>query len=156
MIKLFLCIALVCLCTSFGWALTLRYKNRKAFFYSLDLFNARLINEVSYTKMPLAAFIDKYAFKGDFGKFLEGKKKSGFASGGCDFTYLTEDDKNFVRDYFVMVGRSDALSQKEYLSSVRAETERLRTESEKEYRRRFQLYVRLSFLLGLVAAIALA
>lgn len=147
---------LVVLCGAFGLILTWKYKKRKIFFYNLDLFNARLINEVSYTKMPLSAFIEKYTFKGDFAQFLEEKKKSGFAYDACEYSYLTEDEQNFVRDYFLMVGRSDSASQKEYLMSSRAETERLRAESDAEYKRHFNLYVRLGFLFGLVAAIALA
>ena len=125
MIKLFLSVLLVALCSAFGWILTRRYKQRKDFFYALDLFNARFINEVSYTKLPLAAFFDKYPFSGDFGKLLEEKKNSGFVSDTFDVPYLTQDEKNFVRDYFMMIGRSDSASQKDYLQSARTETERL-------------------------------
>lgn len=156
MIKLFLCVALVALCSAFGWALTRKYKQRKDFFYALDLFNSRFIGEVSYTKMPISAFMEKYSFAGDFGKLLEERKNGGFVAEGCDIAYLTEDEKNFVRDYFLMVGRSDSASQKEYLSAARTETERLRDESGAEYKRRFNLYVRLGFLFGLIAAVVLA
>lgn len=156
MIKLFLSVLLVALCSAFGWLLTRKYKQRKTFFYELDLFNSRLINEVSYTKMPLFAFIDKYSFGGDFGKLLEEKKESGFVSDSCGIAYLTEDEKNFVRDYFLMVGRSDSASQKEYLRSVQGETERMRAESGADYKKHFDLYVKLGFLFGLIVAIILA
>ena len=156
MIKIFLCVLLVALCTAFGWMLTRRSRLRKNFFYDLDLFNARLINEVSYTKMPLSSFIEKYSFGGDFGKLLEEKKEKGFVAEKAEIAYLTDDEKNFLRDYFLMVGRSDSVSQKEYLVSIRAETERLRAESGDECKRRSNLYVRLGFLFGLIVAIILA
>ena len=156
MIKLFLSVLLLALCSAFGWILTRRYKQRKDFFYALDLFNARFINEVSYTKLPLAAFFDKYPFSGDFGKLLEEKKNSGFVSDTFDVPYLTQDEKNFVRDYFMMIGRSDSASQKDYLQSARTETERLRSESGAEYKRRCNLYVKLGFLFGLIIAVILA
>lgn len=155
MIKLLLCILLVLLSAAAGRALTRKYKLRKDFFYQFDLFNTRLINEVSYTKMPLAAFAEKYTFAGDFKKLLGSEEEAGYFSAKCDLAYLTEDDKNFIRDYFAMVGRSDAHSQREYLSSIRSEAERLRAESDAEYKRRAGLYTRLGFLFGLIAAIAL-
>lgn len=156
MIKLLLCAALVALCSGVGYLLAGKYKQRKKFFYELDFFNARMINEVSYTKMPLSAVIEKYPFSGDFGKLLEEKKKNGSVTGDFEIAYLSGDEKNFVRDYFLMVGRSDSGSQREYLNSARAETEKLRAESEKEYKRRFNLYVRLGFLFGLILAVLLA
>ena len=150
MIKLLLCAALVALCSGVGYLLAGKYKQRKKFFYELDLFNARMINEVSYTKMPLSAVIEKYPFSGDFGKLLEEKKKNGSVTGDFEIAYLSGDEKN------LMVGRSDSGSQREYLNSARAETEKLRAESEKEYKRRFNLYVRLGFLFGLILAVLLA
>lgn len=156
MIKILLSIALVILCSGGGWALTRKYKFRKDFFYQMSLFNARLINEVSYTKMPIAAFIEKYTFSGDFGRLLQEIKAKGTSAEGCNFSYLTQEDQSFVRDYFLMVGKSDAMSQKEYLSSIGAETERLRSESNEECKRRMNLYIRLGFLIGLIAAIVLA
>ena len=155
MIKIFLCILLVVLCTAFGWFLTRKHKQRKVFFYNLSLFNDRLINEVSYTKMPLTEFMNKYTFEGDFAKLLSEKKENGFRGTECEFAYLTEDDKNFVRDYFSMVGKSDAASQKAYLTSVRADTERLKKESDENYKKYFNLYVKLGFLFGLMLVVLL-
>ena len=56
----------------------------------------------------------------------------------------------------MMIGRSDSASQKDYLQSARTETERLRSESGAEYKRRCNLYVKLGFLFGLIIAVILA
>lgn len=155
MIKIFLSVVLIALCTVFGKVLTVKYSQRKVFYYNLFLFNERMINEVSYTKMPLAAFEKKYKFEGDFEKIIH-KKANGESVAEYNLSYLSDDDKRYVYDYLQMVGKSDSASQKAYLLSVRQEAERLKTESEKEYKKYFNLYVKLGFLFGLVAVILLA
>ena len=74
MLKFLLCALMFSLCVGCAYWLTRRYKKRKDFFYNLDLFNERLVNEVSYTKIPLPAFAEKYEFTGDFKKMLTDKK----------------------------------------------------------------------------------
>ena len=118
----------------------------------MDLFNERLVNEVSYTKIPLPAFAEKYEFTGDFKKMLTDKKDD-FQAEKYDFEYLTEDEKKFLCDYFRMVGGSDAASQKTYLSALRKEIEERRRTSEDIYKKYFALYLKLGFLAGLVLVI---
>ena len=73
MLKILLCASLFSLCVGCAFWLTRKYRKRKDFFYNLDLFNERLVNEVSYTKIPLPAFAEKYEFTGDFKKNAGGK-----------------------------------------------------------------------------------
>lgn len=152
MLKFLLCALMFSLCVGCAYWLTRRYKKRKDFFYNLDLFNERLVNEVSYTKIPLPAFAEKYEFTGDFKKMLTDKKDD-FQAEKYDFEYLTEDEKKFLCDYFRMVGGSDAASQKTYLSALRKEIEERRRTSEDIYKKYFALYLKLGFLAGLVLVI---
>ena len=152
MLKFLLCALMFSLCVGCAYWLTRRYKKRKDFFYNLDLFNERLVNEVSYTKIPLPAFAEKYEFTGDFKKMLTDKKDD-FQAEKYDFEYLSEDEKKFLCDYFRMVGGSDAASQKTYLSALRKEIEERRRTSEDIYKKYFALYLKLGFLAGLVLVI---
>ena len=152
MLKFLLCALLFSLCIGCSYWLTRRYKKRKDFFYNLDLFNERLLNEVSYTRIPLPAFAEKYAFSGDFRKMLA-EKMDDFQAEKYDFDYLTDDEKKFLADYFRMVGGSDAASQKTYLSALRKEIEDRRSASGEVYKKYFALYLKLGFLAGLVLVI---
>lgn len=153
MLKLILCAGVLALCVCCSYLLTRKYKQRFDFFYNLNLFNERLVNEVSYTKIPLPAFLEKYEFSGDFKKMLEVKKGSDFETECYDYPYLKEDEQKFLHDYFFMIGKSDAASQKTYLSAVRQEIGERRRASEDAYKRYFSLYLKLGFLAGLILVI---
>lgn len=155
MLKIFLCVALVALCSLAGFALTRKYKLRKTFLYDLHSFNARLIGEVSYTRIPLSAFFDKYEYGTDFTAVLAEIKANNFKSVRIEFAYLSEAEKRLAQDYFSMIGKSDAKSQGNYLGAVRAELEKEKTDSEAEYKKYFALYTKLGFLFGLIVAILL-
>ena len=152
MLKFFLCALLFLLCVGCAFWLTRKYRKRKEFFYNLDLFNERLVNEVSYTKVPLPAFAEKYEFSGDFKKMLE-EKRTDFQAERYEYDYLAEDEKKFLGDYFRMVGGSDAASQKTYLSALRKEIGERRRVSEETYKKYFSLYLKLGVLAGLVLVI---
>lgn len=152
MLKILLCILLFALCVGCAFGLTRKYRKRKDFFYNLDLFNERLVNEVSYTKIPLPSFTEKYEFTGDFRRMLE-EKKDDFQAEKYEFDYLTEDEKKFLGDYFRMVGGSDASSQRTYLSAMRKETEERRRTSDDIYKKYFALYLKLGVLAGLILII---
>ena len=119
--------------------------------YDLHNFNERFIGEVSYTRIPLSAFFDKYEYGTDFTAVLAEIKAKNF----IEFPYLTETEKRLAQDYFSMIGKSDAKSQGNYLGAVRAELEKEKTDSEAEYKKYFALYTKLGFLFGLIVAILL-
>ena len=152
MLKILLCISLFSLCVGSAYWLTKKYKKRKDFYYNLALFNERLLNEVSYTRIPLPAFAEKYSFSGDFGKMLA-EKKEDFRAGQYNFAYLTDDEKKFLGDYFRMVGGSDAASQKNFLAARSKEIEEYRSAADNIYKKYFSLYLKLGVLAGLILII---
>ena len=152
MLKLLLCAAVVALCVAFSFLLTRRYRSRMQFYYNLSLFNERLVNEVSYTRIPLPAFLEKYSFTGDFDAMLR-QKKGDFSLQNYQFSYLTEDEKKYLADYFGLIGRSDAASQRTFLSAARAELAEKKKSAEEAYKKYFALYLKLGFLAGLILVV---
>ena len=153
MLKLLLCILAVALCTSFAFLLTKKFKKRADFYYSVYLFNERLINEVSYTKVPIPAFLEKNKFGGDFGAILSEYCAKGQDADFSRLTYLKEGEKQYLQDYFAMIGKSDAESQRTYLLAARAELQERRRASEEGYKNYFSLYLKLGVLAGLILVI---
>ena len=152
MLKLLLAAVLFSACVGSAYWLTLRYRKRRDFFYNLWLFHERLINEVSYTRIPLTKFTEKYEFSGDFQRLLA-DKRGDFRGGKCNIGYLTEEENKFLCDYFGMIGGSDAKSQQAYLSALRGEIEERRSNGENIYKKYFALYLKLGVLAGLVLVI---
>ena len=153
MMKLLLCVCAVALCTAFAFLLTRSHKRRREFFYAVCLFNERLVNEVSYTKVPLPAFLEKNRFGGDLGKVLSEQCAKGESADFSALPYLKEDEKQYLRDYFAMIGKSDAQSQRTYLLAARAGLEEKRRASEEAYKKYFSLYLKLGVLAGLILVI---
>ena len=111
------------------------------------------MNEVSYTKIPLPAFLEKYTFSGEFRQLLEEKRRSEFREQEFSVEFLNEDERKFVSDYFRMIGKSDASSQKTYLTAMRGEINEKKRESAEEYKKYFSLYMKLGFLAGLILVV---
>ena len=56
-------------------------------------------------------------------------------------------------DYFSMLGRGDSSSQKGYFSSVKEDLRRRKIETDAEYKKYGDLYIKLGFLCGLLVLI---
>ena len=65
-------------------------------------------------------------------------------------------DGEVVSDYVVNLGKSDALSQIDYLNDRKAALGKLRDDSASAYKRYGSLYVKIFFMIGVLAAILLA
>ena len=81
------------------------------------------------------------------------QKKWDFSLQNYQFSYLTEDEKKYLADYFGMIGRSDAASQRTFLSAARAELAEKKKSAEEAYKKYFALYLKLGFLAGLILVV---
>ena len=153
-VKILLCGCFLIAAVTCGWLLTCKYRRRKEFFCDLHEFNERLLNEVSYTKVPLSAFMEKYEFGADLRAMLE-KYRLGNENGSPP-PYLKADEVRFLIGYFSMIGKSDAASQKTYLSSVSAELGERRKVAQEACVKYTSLYLKLGLLAGLTLCILIA
>ena len=161
MVKFLLGIAIVAFTSYCGFIFAKKYRKRKLFFVQLKEFNERFLGEVSYYRRPLGEFISKYVYKGEFQVFLQNffaeidelsqsnEKEISFDE--CEF--LKDEDKNFIQDYFKMLGKGDSVSQKTYFSAVKDGLAKLCADAEREYKKYGDLYVKLGFLCGLLILI---
>ena len=69
------------------------------------------------------------------------------------FHFLSQEEKLFVDNYFLMLGRGDSVSQKGYFSSVKEKIVGLRNRAESEAKKYGDLYIKLGFLCGLLILI---
>ena len=161
MLKFFVGIALIGFTTFCGYLLARKYRKRKDFFRQLREFNDRFIGEISYFRRPIEEFVAIYSYQGDFDALL----KSFFYALKFSHTsdrllldlsnesFLIEEEKHLVEDYFLTLGKGDTLSQKSYFSSVKERLIKLESETEKQAKKYGDLYIKMGFLFGLLLLI---
>ena len=69
---------------------------------------------------------------------------------------LPEPDAEFLRDYTENLGKTDALSQIDYLNERKIALKKFRDESLADYKKYSSLYIKIFFLIGVMAAVLLA
>ncbi len=163
MIKFFLGILIVLFTSFCGYIVARKYRQRKFFFQQFYLFNERFINEISYYRRPLEEFVSLYSYKGEFQVFLreyfnsirelDGNLKIRELLDFNEYSFLNQEERGVVTDYFLMLGKGDSLSQKTFFSSTKAVLEKLKNESEVQCKKYGDLYIKIGFLCGLLILI---
>ena len=161
MVKFFLGIAIVAFASFCGQLLAKKYRQREQFFKQLRAFNERFLSEITYYRRPLKSFISSYHYQGEFAQALqdffdflnENPSTPFFVIEGENYYFLKEDERKWVGDYFLMLGKGDSSSQKGYFSSVKDALAKLQSDAETERKRYGDLYVKIGFLCGLLLLI---
>lgn len=127
--------------TSIGVFLSANKKKRMQVFSELYEFNEQLLINLKYARNPIDKVAQNFKFVPDIlqgGKTLEGK------------------DGEIISEYVVNLGKSDALSQIDYLNDRKAVLLKCRDESFDDYKRYSSLYVKIFFMVGVLMAVLLA
>lgn len=124
-----------------GVLLSAKKKKRMNVFSELYEFNEQLILNLKFSRAPL----DKVA--GNFKLMPEMLRGS---------IPLEGKDGQFICDYLFNLGKTDALSQVDYLNGRREWLARYRDESRTEYRKYSSLYIKIFFMIGVLMAVLLA
>ena len=159
MIKFLLGITMVAFTTFCGYLLSKKYRKRMLFFQELQVFNERFLSEIAYARRPIKDFVSKYTFYGEFSNLLadffacidDGAPFCGDDLQG--YTFLKEDEKRFLEEYFRMLGRGDSASQNAYFSSVKATLSSYKNTAETDGKKYGDLYIKIGFLCGLLILI---
>lgn len=150
-IKALLAVCIVAFGTGMGYFAAGKWRARKNFYVQMCLFHERYLNELNYERKPLGAFLSAYEYSGDFGKAVKSfEEERGVMPA---FKYLTKEERTECANYFAMLGKGDALSQKSYFSAQTAALTQKRENGIKEAKSRGELYVKLGLLAGLAAVI---
>ena len=150
-LKILLCIFIVAFCTLMGYFAAGRSRARKRFYTQFSAFNERYLNELGYTRRPLSAFLSDNTYSGEFGKAVSSFMKS--RDTNFSFSWLSGEERTECRDYFSMLGRGDALSQKGYFTSRQGILAEKKATCEREAKKKSDLYIKLGLLAGLAFVI---
>ena len=160
LIKFFLGIAIVIFTSFCGYLLARKYRQRMLFFQEFCVFNERFLSEIAYYRRPVKEFIALYSYRGEFNDFLaeiftvrEENLELESLFSKDKYTFLKEEEKKTLTDYFFMLGKGDSASQKGYFSSVKEKLLSMQKEAETQAKRYGDLYIKIGFLCGLLILI---
>ena len=149
--RLFLGIILLLFCLFIGYCLSNKYYFRRLFYSDFLSFNTTFTQEISFKQTTLINLIKNQTIKNDFyimlSSYVLNKKQE------LNFTYLTSQEKRDVYEYLDKIGKFDKETQLEYLKSVNnniVDKQQNCILDEKKYK---ALYIKLSFLIGLIMLI---
>lgn len=150
-IKIILSVCIVAFGTLIGYLAAEKWRARRNYYVQFCSFHERFLNELNYARKPLADFLREYTYKGDFAKLLQDFSRERRAE--VKFKYLTKEEKTESENYFSMLGKGDAFSQKGYFSAQTALLAQKRDQSQKDAKSRSDLYLKLGLLAGLAVVI---
>ncbi len=129
------------LTTSIGVFLSANKKKRMQVFSELYEFNEQLILTLKFSRSSMNTIAAPFKF---VSKILNGE------------SVLKGADDTVVKDYVQNLGKTDALSQVDYLSERKQTLKKYKEESYTDYKKYSSLYVKIFFLIGVMAAVLLA
>ena len=110
-------------------------------FSELYEFNEQLLLNLKFSRKTIDKIAENFNF---IPEILQGKR------------LLEGEDGEVIDDYFTNLGKSDALSQIDYLNERKVRLAKCRDESAEDYKKYSSLYVKIFFLIGVLMAILLA
>lgn len=150
-VKFLLGAAIVAFCTFLGYLFAGKYRARKSFFFEANAFNEKFLAELKFSRKPVGEFFKTVNAQGDFARLTEAAEAGGAAA--PDFSFLSKSEKDFVSEYFSMLGKGDSASQLGYFSAQEQILKEKLFKSEKEAKERSELYTKLGLLFGLAFVI---
>lgn len=149
-IKLLLCLLIIAFCTLLGYFAAGKYRARRRFYRDFSAFNDAFLHELEYARRPLPSFLKEIKREGEFNLLLLSVTEQ---RGKCDLKFIGEEERKEADEYFSMLGKGTALSQKNYFSSKRDGLLEKKGICEKEAKERGDLYLKLGLLAGLAFVI---
>ena len=127
--------------TSIGVFLSAGKKKRMQVYSEIYEFNEQLILNLKFARLPVDKVAEPY-------KYISGILKGE--------TVLDGKDGEVISEYTVNLGKSDALSQIDYLNGRKASLGKLKEESFLNYKKYSSMYVKIFFMVGVLVAVLLA
>ena len=116
-------------------------KKKMQVFSELYEFNEKLILNLKFNRLPIKKVAEGFKYVPEM---LDGKK------------VLDGKDGEIISEYTVNLGKSDAVSQIDYLNGRKASLAKCKEESFTEYKKYSSLYVKIFFMMGVLMAVLLA
>ena len=153
MAKAFGAVLIVCACGFIGWLFTFSHRRKWEFIAEWGRFNRLFMTELSAKRVPLPRFIEAYTAKNEFASLLTAYRSSYVVESPPSF--LKEEEKKVLVDYFSYLGTSDSSTQLSFLREKGNQLKDMENEAFSDYSKRLGLYPKLGILAGLFLVVLL-
>lgn len=126
--------------TTLGIFLSANKKKKMQIYAQLYEFNEQLILTLKFSHQSIDKIAEPFNYVSEF---LQGKVPTGA-------------DGEFIKEYLNNLGKTDALSQIDYLTERKSVLKKYKEESLADYKKYSSLYIKIFFLIGVMVAILLA
>ena len=157
MLKVIFGVAVVAIATAFGYLFSKKYRQRRRFFTQFREFNEQFIHEITYYRRPIKEFLSCHTYDREFDMVLQ--KYEAILSNNAfknrelfdlsEYSFLNENEKTDITDYFMTIGTGDSASQKCYFLSMRERLSKYESDAISQGKKYENLYIELGFLCGL-------
>ncbi len=150
-IKIILGIVIISLSIYSGYKLSSKFKIRYDFFSDYYNFNQKMIEEVNFRKNSIINVIEKFSCKEHFKNLLLNYKQY-LSTNHFEppLYFLSENEKEDVVLYFTNLGKNDTKNELNSLKSYENKLKEIKNCTEIENKKYKTLYLKLSFLFGLL------
>lgn len=147
--KICIGIILIFLFVLIGYALSFKYNDRKNFYTDFFNFNSKLKDEIEFRQTVLNDIINNLNNNGYFYSELQSYLK--FPQNyTVTCTFLNDEEKNEVINYFKTIGTGERTSQIKYLDFISKIIENKKNNTTAEYNKYKPLFIKMGFLFGLI------
>ncbi|MEG1527741.1 MAG: stage III sporulation protein AB [Clostridia bacterium] len=101
------CIVLVVSCTYIGYKLSQKYKIKEKLYYSFVSFCASYTANLEYKLDKLSALFSSPSYSSEFITI----KDAYYSGKDISLKYLTQQEANYIKDFFNLLGKNDARTQ---------------------------------------------
>lgn len=126
--------------TTIGVFLSNDKKKRMKIFDELYEFNERLLLNIKYGKLPVENIATDFEF---IPRILSGD------------AVLSGEDALFIENYVQNIGKTDTLSQIDYLNERKLYLKKYKDDSLTDYKKYGSLYIKIFFMVGILIAVLL-
>lgn len=116
-------------------------KKRMSIFSEMYEFNERLTLSMKFSREGIEKIASQFKY---VPQILKGDNPLNGADGA------------FLREYVINLGKTDPLSQVDYLSEKKLQLKKYKDESEADYKKYGSLYIKIFFMIGVLLAVLLA
>ncbi len=150
-LKALVCILVIAFCIALGYFASSSARSKKAFYAHFLSFHERYLTELSYLRRPIREFLKEKRYTGDFERLVLEYEKT--RTVGKKPSFFKTDEFHEIEEYFSTLGKGDSGSQKSYFAGKTAYISQKKAESEKDSRKKSELYLKLGLLAGLAIVI---
>lgn len=133
--------AIAGLSAAMGILLSAEKKKKMAVFSELYEFNEQLLINLKYSKQTLDKVAKNFKY---MPLILSGEK------------VLGGEEEEIIEEYIVNLGKSDSLSQIDYLNEKKPSLLKHKTQTAEDYKKYSSLYIKIFFMIGILIAVLLA